>query len=127
MLLDRLLHGEVVDGADIARVLGTSPRSVTHWQSARSVPRCDSEERLLELKAVAAQPQSRPGLREAPRRGRSGRVPAGDRLDHGAGRRRQEVWPVRTRQGSDGVMRYFMPEGIAEWWMRGGSSSRSSS
>lgn len=31
-----------------------------------------------------------------------------------------KVWPVRTRQGSDGVMRYFMPEGIAEWWMRGG-------
>ena len=32
----------------------------------------------------------------------------------------KKVWPVRTRQGSDGVMRYFMPEGIAEWWMRGG-------
>lgn len=31
-----------------------------------------------------------------------------------------KVWPVRTRQGSDGVMRYFMPAGIAEWWMRGG-------
>lgn len=31
-----------------------------------------------------------------------------------------KVWPVRTRQGSDGVMRYFMPTGIAEWWMRGG-------
>jgi hypothetical protein len=28
-----------------------------------------------------------------------------------------KVWPVRTRQGSDGVMRYFMPEGIAAWWM----------
>jgi hypothetical protein len=34
-----------------------------------------------------------------------------------------KVWPVRTRQGSDGVMRYFMPEGIAEWWMRGGSGA----
>lgn len=33
----------------------------------------------------------------------------------------KKVWPVRTRQGSDGVMRYFMPEGIAEWWMRGDS------
>lgn len=32
----------------------------------------------------------------------------------------KKVWPVRTRQGSDGVMRYFMPEGIAEWWLRGG-------
>ena len=35
-----------------------------------------------------------------------------------------KVWPVRTRQGSDGVMRYFMPEGIAEWWMRGDSPVR---
>ena len=34
-----------------------------------------------------------------------------------------KVWPVRTRQGSDGVMRYFMPKGIAEWWMKKGSSS----
>ena len=37
-----------------------------------------------------------------------------------------KVWPVRTRQGSDGVMRYFMPQGIAEWWMRGGSANSSS-
>jgi len=29
----------------------------------------------------------------------------------------RKSWPVRTRQGSDGVMRYFMPESIAEWWM----------
>lgn len=36
----------------------------------------------------------------------------------------KKVWPVRTRQGSDGVMRYFMPRGIAEWWMRGGPSAR---
>lgn len=35
-----------------------------------------------------------------------------------------KVWPVRTRQGSDGVMRYFMPEGIAEWWLRGGAPAR---
>lgn len=33
-LLDRLLNGDVVDGTDVARVLGTSPRSVTRWQSA---------------------------------------------------------------------------------------------
>jgi putative toxin-antitoxin system antitoxin component (TIGR02293 family) len=52
VLLDRLLEGEVVDGADVARVVGTSPRSITRWQSARSVPRRGSEERLLELKAV---------------------------------------------------------------------------
>jgi hypothetical protein len=38
-----------------------------------------------------------------------------------------KVWPVRTRQGSDGVMRYFMPEGIAEWWMRGGTPARTGS
>lgn len=31
-----------------------------------------------------------------------------------------KVWPVRTRQGSDGVMRYFMPAGIAEWWKEEG-------
>ena len=36
-----------------------------------------------------------------------------------------KVWPVRTRQGSDGVMRYFMPTGIAEWWMKGGSPGHS--
>ena len=35
----------------------------------------------------------------------------------------KKVWPLRTRQGSDGVMRYFMPEGIAEWWMRGGPAA----
>jgi hypothetical protein len=35
-----------------------------------------------------------------------------------------KVWPVRTRQGSDGVMRYFMPEGIAEWWTKGDSPLR---
>ena len=30
-----------------------------------------------------------------------------------------KVWPVRTRQGTDGVMRYYMPKGIAEWWWNG--------
>jgi putative toxin-antitoxin system antitoxin component (TIGR02293 family) len=52
VVLDRLLEADVVDGADVARVLGTSPRSVTRWQAARTVPRRASEERLLELKAV---------------------------------------------------------------------------
>lgn len=37
----------------------------------------------------------------------------------------KKIWPVRTRQGSDGVMRYFMPEGIAQWWMTGGPAARS--
>lgn len=36
----------------------------------------------------------------------------------------KKTWPVRTRQGSDGVMRYFMPEGIAEWWNKGGRPVR---
>ena len=39
----------------------------------------------------------------------------------------KKVWPVRTRQGSDGVMRYTMPEGIAEWWMRGDPAARAGS
>ena len=51
-VLDRLLEADVLDGADVARVLGTSPRSVTRWQASRSTPRRDTEERLLELKAV---------------------------------------------------------------------------
>lgn len=51
-MLDRLLETNVLDGADVARVLGTSPRSVTRWQASRSTPRRDTEERLLELKAV---------------------------------------------------------------------------
>ncbi len=36
-----------------------------------------------------------------------------------------KVWPVRTRQGKDGVMRYYMPEGIAEWWTGGAAPPRS--
>lgn len=51
-VLDRLLEADVLDGADVARVLGTSPRSVTRWKASRSTPRRDTEERLLELKAV---------------------------------------------------------------------------
>lgn len=39
----------------------------------------------------------------------------------------KKVWPVRTRQGSDGVMRYFMPEGIAEWWTRGDPAAEADS
>lgn len=51
-VLDELLNGEVVDTADVARALGTAPRSVTRWTTAQTSPRRDSEERLLELKAV---------------------------------------------------------------------------
>jgi hypothetical protein len=66
VLLDRLLEGDVVDSGDVGRVLGTKPRSVTRWQSDRSVPRRDSEERLLELKAVVD--LMRGVLREQPAR-----------------------------------------------------------
>ncbi|MGD9996593.1 MAG: antitoxin Xre/MbcA/ParS toxin-binding domain-containing protein [Ilumatobacteraceae bacterium] len=51
-VLEELLSGEVVDANDVARVLGTSARSVARWQAAEVSPRRESEERLLELKAV---------------------------------------------------------------------------
>lgn len=47
-----VLQGEVVDSGDVARVLGTTPRSVARWQASEVTPRRESEERLLELKAV---------------------------------------------------------------------------
>jgi uncharacterized protein (DUF2384 family) len=50
-LVDELLEGEVVDSPDVARVVGTTPRSVTRWSEGSS-PRRANEERLLELKAV---------------------------------------------------------------------------
>jgi putative toxin-antitoxin system antitoxin component (TIGR02293 family) len=51
-LLEDMLDSEVVDAPDIARVLGTSSRSVARWVSAGSMPRRENEERILELKAV---------------------------------------------------------------------------
>lgn len=51
-LLDGMLRSAVVDTPDVARVLGISPRSVARWTAAGSAPRRESEERLLELKAV---------------------------------------------------------------------------
>jgi len=51
-LLEGMLRTEIVDTPDVARVLGTSVRSVARWTAAGSTPRRDSEERLLELKAV---------------------------------------------------------------------------
>jgi putative toxin-antitoxin system antitoxin component (TIGR02293 family) len=51
-LLDQLYEGDIVDSADVARVSGSHPRSVSRWQSSNAAPRRDSEERLLELKAV---------------------------------------------------------------------------
>jgi uncharacterized protein (DUF2384 family) len=52
MLLEQLYEGDIVDTADVARVSGSHPRSVSRWQSSDASPRRDSEERLLELKAV---------------------------------------------------------------------------
>jgi putative toxin-antitoxin system antitoxin component (TIGR02293 family) len=52
-LADRL--GEavtVVDQAELARMLETTPRTVSRWMSRRSNPRPDSRERLLEVLAV---------------------------------------------------------------------------
>lgn len=51
-LLDQLYEGDLVDTADVARVSGSHPRSVSRWQSSNAAPRRDAEERLLELKAV---------------------------------------------------------------------------
>lgn len=51
-LLDRLYESEVIDAADVARVSGAHTRSVGRWHAAQTEPRRESEERLLELKAV---------------------------------------------------------------------------
>lgn len=51
-LLDDLYDTEVIDTADVARVSGTHARSVNRWHTAKAEPRRESEERLLELKAV---------------------------------------------------------------------------
>ena len=41
-----------LDPGDLARVLDTSPRTVSRWLTSRSTPRPDARERLLELIAV---------------------------------------------------------------------------
>lgn len=51
-VLDEVLADEIVDANDVARVLGSTARSVARWQAAEVSPRRESEERLLELKAV---------------------------------------------------------------------------
>lgn len=51
-LLDDMLRTGIVDAPDVARVMGTTARSVTRWAAEGSMPRRDNEERLLELKAV---------------------------------------------------------------------------
>ena len=51
-LLEEIYEGDIVDAADVARVSGTHPRSVLRWQTDGSIPRRETEERVLELKAV---------------------------------------------------------------------------
>lgn len=51
-LLDGLLASGAVDGTDVARAVGTTPRSVARWRAGASAPRRGLEERLLELAAV---------------------------------------------------------------------------
>jgi uncharacterized protein (DUF2384 family) len=65
-VLDQLIETRVIDPGDIAHVTGSSPRSVSRWAGARVVPRRDSEDRLLELKAVVD--QLRAVLRDEPAR-----------------------------------------------------------
>jgi len=61
-----ILDGDLVNAADVARIAGSTPRSVARWQSGAVNPRRESEERLLELKAVldlARQTLSEPAAR----------------------------------------------------------------
>jgi putative toxin-antitoxin system antitoxin component (TIGR02293 family) len=50
--VQRATGSGVVDPADIARVLGTTARSVQRWAAHAAAPRRDTEERLLELATV---------------------------------------------------------------------------
>lgn len=61
-----VLTGRLVDAADVARVLGSSLRSVQRWNSGKVMPRKDTEERALELASVldlAAQVMPEEGAR----------------------------------------------------------------
>lgn len=51
-VLAEILDTDLVDAVDVARVAHATPRSVGRWRRADVSPRRDSEERLLELKAV---------------------------------------------------------------------------
>lgn len=65
VLVDDLLVDDIVNSPDVARVTGTTPRSVSRWLEGAS-PRRPAEERLLELKAVVD--LLRQVLREEPAR-----------------------------------------------------------
>jgi putative toxin-antitoxin system antitoxin component (TIGR02293 family) len=51
-VVGEILATDVLDTGDVARVVHASPRSVARWQDLEVSPRRQSEERLLELKAV---------------------------------------------------------------------------
>ncbi len=65
-VLGELIDGHVIDAGDLARITGSTPRSVTRWTTAKATPRRDAEDRLLELKAVVD--QLRAVLRDEPAR-----------------------------------------------------------
>jgi putative toxin-antitoxin system antitoxin component (TIGR02293 family) len=50
--LERAAAKAALEPADVARVIGTNPRTVSRWISAEVVPRREARERLLELIAV---------------------------------------------------------------------------
>lgn len=65
-LLDELIDTKVLDTSDVAKVTGSTPRSVSRWTAAKATPRREAEDRLLELKAVTDQLRS--VLRDEPAR-----------------------------------------------------------
>ncbi len=50
--LEQALGKADLDQAEVARVLGTSPRTVSRWLRKEASPRPDARERLLEFLAV---------------------------------------------------------------------------
>lgn len=65
-VLHELIETHVVDATDLAEVTGSTPRSVSRWDTARAVPRRHAGDRLLELGAVVD--QLRTVLRDEPAR-----------------------------------------------------------
>jgi putative toxin-antitoxin system antitoxin component (TIGR02293 family) len=53
--LRRAAAGADLDQADIARLVGTNPRTVSRWLSDATAPRPDARRRLLEILAVLEQ------------------------------------------------------------------------
>jgi len=51
-VLEELIDTHVIDAGDLARITGSTTRSVSRWTAGKAVPRRDAADRLLELKAV---------------------------------------------------------------------------